>query len=50
LQVAVQYCLTDREIASSNVHLAEIILMDGDRQLVTIDKVIKQRFAEVKTV
>jgi hypothetical protein len=50
LQVAVQYCLSDREIASSYAHLAEIILMDGDRQLVTIDKAINERVAEVKTV
>jgi hypothetical protein len=50
LQVAVQYCLTDRKIADSNAYLAEIILMDGDRELVTIDKAIKERVAQSKTV
>lgn len=50
LQVAVQYCLQDQNIADSNTYLAEIILMDGDRPVVTIDKAIKERVAQAKTV
>lgn len=52
LQVAVQYCFDNQEIATSKAYLAEMIIMDDDkdRPLVRIDKGINAVVAQVETV
>lgn len=48
--VAVQYCVSDQSIADDNLYLAEMVLLDKDQPLVTINQPIKARTARLKTV
>lgn len=48
--VAVQYCVSDQSIANANLYLAEMVLLDKDQPLVTINQPINAKTARLKTV
>lgn len=50
LGVRVRYCLPSNAIASANTYLAEMVLLDGDKPLVTINKAIAANVAQPKVV
>lgn len=50
LQVSVRYCFPTQDIADSNAYLAEMVLMEDDKPLVTINKSINATTAQLRTV